>query len=58
VEPAPAPSGGASVRIPDAFSGNQVAFEVDYASGEQGVYVATLGGNRCPLSLGVPVCRR
>jgi len=36
----------------DAFSGNQVAFEVDYASGEQGIYVATLGGNRCPLSQG------
>jgi hypothetical protein len=36
----------------DAFSGNQVAFEVDYASGQQGIYVATLGGNRCPLSQG------
>jgi hypothetical protein len=29
-----------------------VTFEVEYANGQQGIYVATLNGNRCPLSQG------
>lgn len=38
---------------PGGFSGDQVAFEVEFTDGSAAIAVATLGGgNRCPLSQG------
>ena len=34
------------------FSGNQVVFAAQYADGSEGIGMATVSGNRCPLSAG------
>ena len=34
------------------FSANQVVFAAQYADGSQGIGMATVSGNRCPLSAG------